>query len=164
LTPAGNAISAPPSDPEWVKNFASAISSGRAVLVEQAAQRAAARNLYPFREAGVAQIGPDLHDGHRRRRRQIMRVDKFSEMLRETWKLRIDLQLHTRGEKAETFEQALDIRVRAFEAFEPEPPGDLRIFFGELAAHFPQVLEFRAVVFDQFRVHVFSARRFGRSL
>ena len=80
-------------------------------------------------------------------------------MLREAREFGVELHLHARGEKAEAFEQPLDIRVGAFEAFQPEAPGDLRKLLRELAAHLAQVLKFLAVVAQKFAGSSFSAAR-----
>ena len=82
-----------------------------------------------------------------------MRVDHLHQVLGEHRLLRIEFQLHARGQKREAFQQPLHVRVGAFEAFHAQPAGDLRILARELAAHFTDVLQFPVVITQQARVH-----------
>src|SRR6185503_2611459 len=66
---------------------------------------------------------------------------------------RIQLQLHTGCEEREPFEQPLDVRVSAFETFEPETRGDSRVRLRELRAHFPRELQLAVVVLEEARIH-----------
>ena len=74
-------------------------------------------------------------------------------MLGEARELGVHLELHPRGQEAEPFQQALDIRIRALETFQPQPARDLGKFPGEFSAHFAQVLQFPVVVFEQPGIH-----------
>jgi Tat protein secretion system quality control protein TatD with DNase activity len=159
--------------PPWVKNFASTSSTGHrvtscaravfagggVVLAEHAAHAAAARNAVAHVQRRVGEVGLQLHHRHRRRRRQEMRVDEFRQVLGEARELGVDLHLHARGQEGEAFQQALDIRVGALEAFEAEAAGDLRVLDRELAAHLAQVLQLLAVVAQQARVGHVRARQ-----
>jgi hypothetical protein len=66
-----------------------------------------------------------------------MRVHQLREVLGEARKFIVDFQLHARREETEPFEQTFHVGIRAFEAFQSEPPGDLRKLAGELATHLP---------------------------
>ncbi|MPN13687.1 hypothetical protein SDC9_161011 [bioreactor metagenome] len=55
-------------------------------------------------EVGFTRLRAKLYDQHRRRRREIVWVQHLQQVLREAGKLRIDLQLDARSEKAGSFE------------------------------------------------------------
>src|SRR5258705_386255 len=107
----------------------------------------------------VAEIGLQLRDQHRRRRRQVVRVDDLEQRLREARELGIELQLDARGEEAEALEQPLDVGVGDLEAVHAEPRGNLRKLLRELRAHLAEMLQLEVVVLQQPRIH--QATRVG---
>ena len=58
---------------------------------------------------------------------------------------RVEFELHPRGEKRETFEQTLDIGVRALDALHTQPGGDARIGTRELRTHLATALKTSAI-------------------
>ena len=84
------------------------------------------------RQTGIAQVRRELGDEHRRRRREVMRIDDLEQRLREARKLRLELELNAGGEERDTLEQPLDIRIVDFEAVHPEARRYLWELFGEL--------------------------------
>ena len=77
----------------------------------------------------------------------------LEQMLREARELRVDLELHARGEEREALEQTLHVWIGALDAFHAKTGGDLGIFLGELRADFAQVLQFAVVAVEQSSVH-----------
>jgi hypothetical protein len=125
-----------------VKNFASTSSIGHRVTAWAVRNSQAVALL----QGRVGQVGLQLHHGHRRCRRQQVRIHQLRQVLGKPRELGVDLHLHARGHEAEAFQQALDIGVGALEAIEAEAAGDLRKFLGKLTARFAQVLQLLAVV------------------
>ncbi len=75
-----------------------------------------------------------------------MRVDHLQQVLGEHRVLRVQLELHARGQKREAFQQPLDIGVGAFERVQAKPAGDLGILARKLRAHVAHVLQLAGVV------------------
>jgi len=82
-----------------------------------------------------------------------VRVDDFEQRLREPGKLGVDLQLHARREKADAFEQPLDVGIVHREAVHAEPGRDLRKLLGEFGAGLAQVVQLEVVVLQQAGIH-----------
>ena len=82
--------------------------------------------------------------------------NEVEQALREPRKLRVELQLHARGEKREALEQPFDVRVGNFDAFHAQPAGDLRELAREFRTHLADVLELAVVVSEESRVHGLS--------
>ena len=114
---------------------------------------AAAGELDASGEARVGQVGVDLRDQHRRRRRQELRIDDLQQALREARELGVDLELDAAGQKRKPLQQPFDIGVGDLEAFETEPRRDLGKLLRELGPHLAQVAQFLVVVAQQPRVH-----------
>jgi hypothetical protein len=62
-----------------------------------------------------------------------MRIDHLQQRLREGREFRFQLELDTRRQEGEAFQQPLDIGIGHLGAAEIEPGGDLGKFGGELA-------------------------------
>ena len=120
---------------------------------QQAAHHRPARDAHPRGQRPLVQAGLHLHHRHRGDGRQVVRVDQLEQVLGEAGELRIDLQLHPRGQKGEPLQQSLHVGVGALERLQPQSPRDLGKLAGELPAHLPQVLELAVVVVKQPRVH-----------
>ncbi len=121
-------------------------AGGALAGADQAAQRALPRHDDACCQPAVFQIRLQLHHRHRRQRRQIMRVDHLQQVLGEHRVLRVQLELHARGQKREAFQQPLDIGVGAFERVQAKPAGDLGILARKLRAHVAHVLQLAGVV------------------
>ncbi len=132
-------------------------AGGAIVLADQAAQGGVPRHGVAGKQPAFLQVGLHLHHGHRRHRRQVMRVDHFQQVLGEHRVLGIELQLDARRQEGEALQQAFDIGIGAFEAFQAKPTGDLRVLARELAAHLADVLQLPVVVAQQSRIHGQSA-------
>ena len=117
-------------------------------------QHRAARQRDAACEVRFFELRPQLGYQHRRRRRQILRIDHFQQPLRKARELCVETQLHTRRHEGHALEQALDVRVGHFDAVHPESIGDLRKLTSELRAHLAQMLEFLVVVAQQPWIHV----------
>ncbi len=128
-----------------------------------AAQHRVARQFETGGEIRVGEFGLELHHRHRRHRREVVRVDGVQQVLGEARVLAVELELHARGEKGEAFQQPLDVRVRALEALEAEPGGDLRELGRELRARLANELQLAVVVLEQARVHGVSPARSRRT-
>ena len=100
----------------------------------------------PVARLGSFGSGCELRDQHRRRRRQVVRVDDLEQRLREARELGVELELHARGQKADALEQPLDVRIGDLEAAHAEPRGDLGKLLRELGAHLAQMLQLEVVV------------------
>ena len=132
-------------------------------LAKLAMQLAVARNHEPLFERALGRIGLKVGHQHRRRRRQIVRVDDLQQMLGESRELVVHLELHPPRQEAETLQQPLDVGISALEPLQPQPPGDLRELAGEFPAQLAQVLEFSVVVFEQTGIHQCSLVRLASS-
>lgn len=117
------------------------------------AQRGARRQPVALREAAFVHHRRELHDRHRRKRRDVTRIHRVEQRLREARKLRVHLQLHARGEKAEAFEQPLDVRIGRPRFVHPQARGHFRKLLRELAAQLAQIRELAVVVVEQARIH-----------
>ena len=82
-----------------------------------------------------------------------MRIHHLQQVLRETGKLRVQLQLNARGEERERLQQSLDVGIGAFKRLDAEAARDLRKLPGKLLAGFSNILQFAVVVGEQPRVH-----------
>ena len=107
----------------------------------------------PVARSGLVRVGLQLRHQHRRRRREVVRVDDFEQRLREARELGVELQLHARGQKPDAFEQPLDVGIGHLQPVHAEPGGDLRELLGELRAHLAQVLQLEVVVLQEARIH-----------
>ncbi len=114
------------------------------------AHHAAARHQRAGGQRGVVEVGLELRDEHRRRGRQVARVDQLQQVLREARVLGVLLVVHAAGEEREAFEQALHVGVDAFAAgrglFQREPGRDLRMLARELRRGVADVQQFLPVV------------------
>ncbi len=81
-------------------------------------------------QRSLLRIRTELHHGHGRRWTEVVRAEHLEEMLREAREFGVDLELDASREEGESFEQALDVRVRTLERIEPQPARDL----GEVVA------------------------------
>ncbi len=90
----------------------------------------------------------ELHDRHRRHRREVVRVEDVEQRLGDFGELVVDLQVDATGEKRERFDHALDVRILALVVLEQQPPGDLRVLVGELRPHLPKKAELALVVIE----------------
>src|SRR6188768_4186226 len=97
--------------------------------------------------------GRELHDGHRRSGREIVRIHHLQHVFGEARELRVDFQLNSRRKEGEALQQALHVRVCAFESVEPEPAGNLGELLGKLPAQLPYVLQFAVVIRQQALIH-----------
>src|SRR5690606_234651 len=130
------------------------VLAGRLLTAAQVrAERGAARHPNAVRERPLAPVRTQLHDGHRRRRGEVVRIQHREQALGEARELAVDLELHACGQEREALEEPLHVRIRALEPIEPEPARDLRILARELAAELAQVLELAPVVREQAFVH-----------
>ena len=117
------------------------------------AQGTAARHVDTVREAAFPEIRLEAHHRHRRHRREKTRDHHFHEVLGKGRELGVDLELYPRREESKAFEQALDIRIRAVDAFNRKAPGDLRKFARELRGALAHVQELAVVVLEKPRIH-----------
>ena len=123
----------------------------------QAVHHGAARHNKAFAQVAAAAVGLNFSDRHRRRRRQIIWRNHLQQTLGEARKLRVHFHLHAGGQEGETFHQALNVRVRHFDAAHAEPPRHFRVALGELCAHLAQIGQFTVVIFEQFAFHNYPA-------
>ena len=82
-----------------------------------------------------------------------MRIDDLEQRLGEARELRVELELHARGEKPDAFEQPLDVGIRHLEAVHAEPRRNLRELLCEFSAGLSQVLQLEVGVLKQPRIH-----------
>jgi hypothetical protein len=121
-----------------------------------ARQRRSARHQKAVVQRPLSRVWLELHHGHRRGRAEVVRAQHLEELLGELRKLGVDLELNARRQEGEAFEQTLDVRIRAFERVEPEPPGYLRKVPSELAAEIPQVAKLAIVIVEKPRIHAIT--------
>ncbi|MCY1431831.1 hypothetical protein D9M71_478080 [compost metagenome] len=111
-------------------------------------------------QAALGVVGLELHHGHGRQRRHVVRAYRVEQLLGEARELRLHLQLHPRREETETFEQALDVGVGHLAVLQPQASRGFGIAAGELRAHFEQVVQLAVVEFQQL-VHLTGPRASG---
>jgi hypothetical protein len=115
------------------------------------AQFAAPWHLGPGRQCRVSQRRLQLRHHHRRRGRQVVRVDDLEQPFGEARKFGVQLELHPGGQEREAFQQAFDIGVADLDAIHAQAGRDLRELLRELGTHLTQVLQFLVVVAKQSR-------------
>ena len=82
-----------------------------------------------------------------------MGIHHLQQVLREVGMARIELELDARGQESKALQQALDVRVGAFEPLDPEASGDARIGCANSRAHLAHELQLAVVVLEQSRIH-----------
>jgi hypothetical protein len=117
------------------------------------AQHGPPRHREPGRQGSFRHRRCELHDGHRRRRREVVRIHALEQVLREARKLRVQLQAYPGREEAEPFQQPLDVRIGDLGRVERQPRGDLGERGRELRAHLAHVRELLVVVPEHPLVH-----------
>ena len=122
------------------------LTGGLLPLPQDASQAGLPGNCKPLRQTPLGEIRTELHQCHRGRGRQVVRVHRLENGLGEPGELRVELQVDTGSEKREAFEQALDVRIDALDFTQAETTCDLWELFRELARHPPQVLQFAVVI------------------
>jgi tripartite-type tricarboxylate transporter receptor subunit TctC len=149
---------APAATPDAVVQKLAAAARRFVALPARALERSVPFDRESRRERAFRGLRVQLHDGHRRRRRQVLRANGLQDVLRQARELRVQLQVDARREKREPLEQALDVRVGALEARQPETRGDLGILLRVLRPHLAHELQFPLVVAQQARVHQLDSR------
>lgn len=130
--------------------FACGLLAGR----DRRAQHAVTRNLEPLAEVAFPQAWTQARDGHRRRRRDVIRIGDFEQALREAGELGLELELRARGHEAERLDEPFYVRVRHFDALHAESARDLRVLRREFRGQLPHVGQFAVVVIEKLRVHI----------
>jgi len=134
------------------------LARGDIVSGELALHGAAAGDGEARRQRWFVEVGRELRDQHRRRRREVVRIDRLEQGLREPGKFSIQFEVDPRGQESHAFDQAFDIRVGDFDAGHAQPGGNLRELLGELCAHLVEVLQLEIVVLQESRVHLHDPR------
>src|SRR6185436_1896460 len=91
-----------------------------------------------------------------------MWINGLQQGLGEAGKLRVELEVDPCRKPSETLQQAFDIWIGANLLCIPvqrQPSGNLWIFPGELARHFPQVPQFEVVETEEPFVHALNLPR-----
>ena len=122
-------------------------------LAQHAMQAGPPRHDIAVGQRAFFQVGLHPHHRHRRRRRDIVRINHLEQVLREPRKLRIQPQLHPGRQEREPFQQPLDVRVRALDAVERQAARDFRKLRRELAPHLAEVRQLALVVLKKTRIH-----------
>ena len=131
------------------------LAAGRVVgTLNRVEGRATRHHASAVCQRRLVRVGMELRDEHRRRRRQVVRIDDLEQRLCEAREFGVELQLHARGEKRRPFDQPLDVGiVDDVDAVHAEARGDLRRLRRELGAHLAQVLELEVVELKEAGVH-----------
>ena len=85
-----------------------------------------------------------------------MRINRLEDRLGKTRELRVELQLHSRGQKRKAFQQTLYKRIGADLlriTIQRQPARDLWEVPRKLRSRFPQMLEFNIVEIQQAAIH-----------
>jgi hypothetical protein len=98
------------------------------------------------REFALHGIDGKLHDRHGGNGADVMRIKNAEKGLSDFRKIVVDFEMDAGGEKGESLNEALDVRVFTDVRAEDEARGDLWIFFGKLSAHLAQEREFAFVI------------------
>ena len=86
-------------------------------------QRAVPRNREAVGQLRAARVELELHDGHRRDRRQVVRIEHAEQRVGQLGELVVELVLDAAGEQGERLDQPLDVRVGAAVGLEQQPAG-----------------------------------------
>ena len=131
----------------------------RPVFAGQVAHRLGAQAAVPVDREALGRSRPDcveleLHDRHRRDRRQVMRVEHAQQGGRQLGELVVDLVLDPTGQEGERLDQPLDVRIGAAVGLQQQPAGGGRILLGELLGELADERQLALVIVIQRLAHV----------
>ena len=86
-----------------------------------------------------------------------MGIHHLQQVLREVGMAGIELELDAGGQERKTLQQALYVRISAFEPFQPQTGRDTRIRLREFRAHLTDELQLAVVVIEKARIHCASS-------
>ena len=82
-----------------------------------------------------------------------MWIHRFQKVLDKPREFGFDLQLDAGGQKGETLQQSLDIRIGAFGLTQSQTTRDLGECLCEFASHLAKMAKLRFLMFDQAILH-----------
>jgi len=129
------------------------LAAGLGFAAQGGTQHGVTRQRETAGQGAFVGVGLQLHHGHRRGRRQVVRVSDFQQVVGEGRVLGVEFELYAGGEVSEALKQTFDIRVGAVHARQRQPTGDLRVFLGELGGALAHVMQFLVVQLQQARIH-----------
>ena len=109
-------------------------------------QHAVSRNWETFRGLVAAGIQLELHDRHRRNRRQIVRIEHAQERVRQLGEFVVDLVAYAPSQQSERFNEPFDVRIGAFIVLKLQTARRAGIALGKIARHLPDEQQFALVM------------------